>query len=220
LLIGALAVLCATYYFAGEPDRGLPLGQESVGRAREFGDDVLLGESLMAYLLSSDVIEPAQSEQLFTEAIACTERSGDQLVNAFLHNNAGIHALRAGDIPDARAHLEQAAQATQAIGEKNYIVSVNLGWVLREESNPDGARSAFEAGVRMSRRNGDRAGIACASLGLACLAADLDDWHRANVLHGVAQAFLDRTGEQWQEPEARYRQDSLAEVRARLVLQP
>ena len=36
------------------------------------------------------------------------------------------------------------------------------------------------------------------------------------MLHGVAQAFLDPTGQPWEELEARYRQDSLAQVRARL----
>jgi hypothetical protein len=68
----------------------------------------------------------------------------------------------------------------------------------------------------MSRRNGDRPGIAYASLGLACLAADTGDWHRAAVLHGVAQAFLDPTGLPWEELEARYRRDSLDKVRAHL----
>jgi len=36
------------------------------------------------------------------------------------------------------------------------------------------------------------------------------------VLHSVAQAFLDRAGEPWEELEARYRRESLADVRARL----
>ena len=39
---------------------------------------------------------------------------------------------------------------------------------------------------------------------------------RAATLHGVAQAFLDRTGEAWQDLEARYRHRSLADVRAQL----
>ena len=139
--------------------RGLPLGQESVERARRLGDDVVLGRSLMAYLLVSDLIDPGHCGQLFTEAIACTERSGDRLVSHFLHHNAGVHALRAGDIPAARAHLEQAAQGLQAIdGVLSHFVTLNLGWVLRQESDPDGARSMFEAGLRISRRNRDRIG--------------------------------------------------------------
>jgi hypothetical protein len=95
-------------------------------------------------------------------------------------------------------------------------VGANLGWVRREEGDLDGARSAFEASLRISRRNGEQPVISCASLGLACLAADLGEWGRAAMLHGVAQAFLDRSGGPWQDLEGRYRQDSLAAVRAHL----
>jgi predicted ATPase/class 3 adenylate cyclase len=215
-LIESLKTLCAVSYFAGEPDKGLPFGEESVERARQLGDDVVLGRSLMVYLLPLELIDPARAGQLFAEAIACTERSGDRLMSYYLYNNAGWHALCAGNIPAARAHLEQAAQLAQAIGHRSHHVPVNLGEVLRREGDPDGARSMFVAGLRISRRNGSRSGLAHASLGLACLAGDLGDWHRAGELHGAAQAFLDQTGEQWQGGEARDRRDSLDQVRARL----
>jgi hypothetical protein len=68
----------------------------------------------------------------------------------------------------------------------------------------------------MSRRTGVHVAIAYASLGLACVAADTGDWHRAAMLHGVAQAFLEPTGQPWEELEARYQQDSLDQVRAHL----
>ncbi len=216
LLIESLAASCDAYFRAGEPETGRPLGQEAVERARQLGDDVLLGESLMEYLLCSDLIAPARYRQLFAEAIACTTRSGDQLMSRYLYNNAGVQALQAGDISAARAHLDAAAQAMQAIGENSAVLPANLGWVLRQEGDPDAARSMFAAGLRAARRNGDHAGIAYASLGLACLAADRGDWHQAGVLQGVAQAFLDRAGEPWQDPEARYRRESLDDVRARL----
>jgi len=216
LLIESLSTLCFAYYWSGEPDRGLPNAEESVQRARQLGDDVVLGRSLMGYLLASDAVDPARSAQLLAEAIRCTERSGDQFMSYFLHNNAGYHALCAGDIPTARAHLEQAAQVAQAVGQNSHHVPINLGWVLRQEGDPDGARSMFEAGLRISRRDGDGSGLACASLGLACLAADLGDWHRAGELHGAAQALLDQTGQRWEQGEARYRQDSLDQVRAHL----
>jgi len=58
--------------------------------------------------------------------------------------------------------------------------------------------------------------MAYACLGLACLATDLGDWHRARLLHGVAQCFLDPTAEAWQDPETRYRRGSLGQRRARL----
>ena len=95
-------------------------------------------------------------------------------------------------------------------------MSTNLAWVLRQEGDLSGARSRFEEGLQASRRNGDRSGLAYASLGLACLTADAGDWYRAGQLHGIAQAFLDRTGESWQEPETGYRHDSLNKVRSAL----
>jgi len=95
-------------------------------------------------------------------------------------------------------------------------VLTNLGWVRREESDLDRARSEFEAALRRSRRHGEAPGIGYASRGLACLAADQGDWRRAATLHGVAQAFLDRAGQPCQDLEARYRNQSLADVRAHL----
>ena len=213
LLIKALAELCSAHFFAGEPDLGLPFGQEAVERARPLGDDVVLAASLLLYL---QAFGPAASGQLFGEAIASTERSGDHLTNCWLHNDAGWVALAAGDIPAARAHLDAAAHAGQQIGFENTAVPENLGLVLRAEGNLDGARSAFGAALRISRRNGDYWGMAYAVLGLACLAGDAGDWNRAAVLHGAAQGFLDRTGKPWQEVEARNRRDGLGQVRAHL----
>ena len=216
LLIESLATLSAACYYAGEPKRGLPPGREAVRRARRLADDVLLGVSLADYLLCDAVADPAGARPLFTEAIACTQRSGDHLYAGYLNNCAGVQDLRAGDIAAARVHLEEAAEAQRQAGVKDLGMSINLGWVLRHDNDPDGARSSFETVLRRSRRNGDHYGIAYASLALACLAADTGDWHRAAALHGVAQAFLDRSGHPWEELEARYRRDSLDQVRARL----
>jgi len=216
LLIPALAVLGSSCYFAGQSERGVPFGREAVERARPLGDDVLLAEALSGYLLCIDLIDPGRSSQLFEEAIACTERSGDQLFSGILHNNASVHALRAGDLPAARAHLEAAARASRPFAEYSDSVAINLGWVLRQEGDPDGARSSFSDALRMSRRTGERFGISYAVLGLACLAADAGEWSRACLLHGSAQAVLDQTGEARQEPEESYRAESLAQVRAHL----
>jgi len=216
LRIASLAILCTICFFAGEHAEGLRLGWEAVERARLLGDDVVLGESLSGYLMCCDIIDPAQVETLYAEAIACTRRSGDHLFAGILHNNAGVHALRVGDLPAARAYLEEAARVGQLIGKRGGHVSINLGWVLRQDGAPDGARSSFETALRVSRRQGEHYNMAYATLGLACLVADDGEWSRAGLLHGVAQAFLDRTGEPWQEPEAHYRRDSLEHVRAHL----
>jgi predicted ATPase/class 3 adenylate cyclase len=218
LLIFALSALSAAYGFLGETDPGLVTGQEAVERARQLGDDVLLGESLMSYLLSglAGDLGSDQFGQLLAEATACTERSGDQLIHYALHNNAGVHALIADDIPAARAHLEQAAHAARATGMETAALTDNLGWVRREEGDLDGALAMFETSLRISHRNGEPPGMAYAILGLACLAEDLGDWDRAAALHGIAQGSLDRSGQPWQDPEARYRHDSLTQLHAHL----
>src|SRR5262249_1537604 len=150
----------AAWYYAGKPQRGLPPGREAVERARRLGDDVLLGQSLADFLLCDALIDPAHASPLLTEAIACAQRSGHHLLTYFLNSGAGVPALRAGDSPTARAQLAEAAQARQAVGGQDVSASINVGWVLRQDNDPDGARSSFEAGLRMSRRNGDRYGIA------------------------------------------------------------
>jgi predicted ATPase/DNA-binding SARP family transcriptional activator len=212
LLIESLIALSAARYHAGEPERGVDPGREAVQLAREAGDEVLLGESLTGYLHCYALTDPAHAGPLFTEAIAGTLRTGDHLFAYHLTNYAGVHALRAGDIPAARAYLLQAADAMHAIKTEDPHLSINMGWVLRQDGNPGGARDSFRGALRRSRRNGDHYGIAYASLGLACLAADTGDGPRAAVLHGVAQAFLSRTGLPWEELEARYRRDSLDQV--------
>jgi predicted ATPase/class 3 adenylate cyclase len=215
LLIESLATLCMACYYAGDADRALALGQEAVQRARQFGDDFLLSRSLVGCLLPTSYLDPARYEALFTEAIACTGRSGDRLFSLYLYHNAGSHARDAGgDIAAARAHLEQAARLAQAIGHSSHHLPVNLGWVLREERDLDGARSKFEEGLRISRRNGDRSGLAQSTVGLALLASDLGDWHRAVVLHGAAHALNEPMGERWGSRGKR--RENLDQLRARL----
>jgi tetratricopeptide (TPR) repeat protein len=139
LLIDALATLGYVCYLASKPERGLPFGQEAVQRARQLGDEVLLGLSLMDYLLCATLINPAHAKPLITGASACTQRSGDQLFANFVNNNPGVHALRAGDIDAARAYLQQAVQAMRAIGGEFIDLPINTGWVLHLGDDADGA---------------------------------------------------------------------------------
>jgi tetratricopeptide (TPR) repeat protein len=189
LLIEVLAGICGMYYFAGEPEKGIPLGAEAVELARQVGDDVLLGTSIMGYLLCRDITNPEDAEQLYAEGIASTQRSGDLLTDYLLHNNASVHAIRAGDFAAARAHLTEAARASAQIGEHHHVLPVNMGWVLRHDRESEAAREMFASGLRMSRRVGDKPGLAYCTLGLACIAGDVGDSRLAAALHGVALAL-------------------------------
>jgi predicted ATPase/DNA-binding XRE family transcriptional regulator len=205
LLIHALAMLSFASYFGGEPERARDSAAEAVERARRLGDDVLLGLSLYTFLLASE----STSTSLYAEAIACTKRSGDLRIGAYLHNEAGLAALESGDIPSAKAHLEAGIEAAEAIGDSHLAMSANLALVYRVEKEFDRARSVLEEVLRTGRRIGSVRATAFAVLGLAGLAADLADWRRAAMLHGVAQAMRDQTGLPWEPFDARYRQQSL-----------
>jgi len=206
LLILSRVTLSLAYYSAGEPDRARPLGAEAVQRARQVGDDVLLGYSLGTYALCTGA---AASAQLYAEAFACTERSGDLGTKGALHTNAGLAAFEMGDIPGARTHLEAAIQIAEALGRPHPLESGNLGDLLLAEHDLGGARSTYEDVVRIARRTGDKNHLASAIDGLARLATDLKDWPRAAMLHGAAQALHDTTGAPWEPPAARRRQESL-----------
>ncbi len=207
------AHLAGAYCWAGEPGRARPLAEDAVGRARQLGDDVLLGMCLMA---QAHAVGAAAAGPLYAEAIACTERSGDIKLRQSLHNNAGCVALEMGDITAARAHLEAAIRTAETIGDPHPNPSGNLGWVLRAEHDLDGARSRFSEALRTSRRIGSNRSMACAIDALASLATDLGDWRRAAMLHGAAQALLDQTGVQLEELDDRNRQESLGRARAAL----
>jgi non-specific serine/threonine protein kinase len=213
LLVRACVLLCWVYDATAEWERARRLGQESVRRARELGDDVLLGESLAAY---ASAARPEECGPLYAEALACAERTGDLSGALTAHNNAGFLALMLGDIPVARAHLEAAIRAAEALGVPHLIALGNLAEVLRAEHDLDGARSGFEDVVRMARRTGDKYGLSGAFLGLGCLAADSGDWHRAAVLYGAEHALMDQIGARWEPFDARRRRESLDQARAAL----
>lgn len=213
LLILSRAMLAFAYHDAGDMERARLRGEESAERARKLGDDVLLGISLIIYAATTAA---AASVPLLAEAITCTERSGDHHANLALHNSAGLAALELGDIPGARAHLETAIRVAEAIGDPHLVASLSLGDVLRAEHNLDGARSAFQGVLSAGRRTGDKYLMAGAILGLACVAGDVGDWHRAAALHGAAQALLDQTGICWDPFDTSLRQGSLGQIAAAL----
>jgi tetratricopeptide (TPR) repeat protein len=197
LLVSALRVLAYTYWFGGEPESGLAVATESVERARELGDDVLLGESLTICLACTRTADPTNTDAVLSEAVACLQRTNDLFMSAILRNNASVDALHAGDIAAAREHLERAFDAYDAMGVANFNVRGNLGMVLREEGNLDAARELVDDGLRISRRAGDRYGLGYSILCLALIAGDQNDWERAAELHGAAQSFLDQIGQPW-----------------------
>ncbi|HTT87451.1 MAG TPA: tetratricopeptide repeat protein, partial [Acidimicrobiales bacterium] len=212
----ASVVLGATRYFAGDPEGGYALGQANLERARALGDDTVLAMTLGLCIMASEAVDSTRTDAFFAEEIACLERSGNLFFMTDVRNTAGVHALHRGDIAMARQHLETAARVVDALQLQMYHVRINLGLVAREEGDLPVAISLLNEALQISRRSGDRFGLAYSVLGLATVAVDLADWERAAELHGVAQNFLNEIGQPWLLYYGPLRDASLGTLRAHL----
>jgi tetratricopeptide (TPR) repeat protein len=212
LRIEALAQHAVSTFFAGDAGAGIRFAEEALERARALGDDGLLGLPYVAYLLCLDELDPEATEGLFTESIACTERSGDLLIHCILLNNAGVHALRIGDTAAARRYLEEGIEMAEKMGHADSHLGVNLGWTMLEMDDPVTARAHFEAALRLSRLQGDLADVACSIVGMSCLCADTGEWRRASTLIGIADDLFQGIGLAWPEPEISHRNRSAERI--------
>ncbi len=215
VLAEALACLSVDYASVGRIDWSLPLSQEAVQRARALDDDVVLSLCLACDLLAHSRSD-LTSINSYDEAIASAERAGDLYQILALNNNAGCLALQCEDVAAARRYFERAQWADHEVGMEPSNTTGNLAWVAREEGDAESANRMFREALLASRRAGDRTRLACALLGFACLAGDSSAWRRSAVLHAVAQAVLDKGGEQWPLPEVRYREINLGEIQRSL----
>ena len=217
-LVEALWVSCAAYAFAGDLQRSRRLGEEAVTLARELGDDQQLGIAIGMLLLGGQLATADVEEyrELLAEAIACAGRAGDQLLMVVLQNNAGNESLLKGDIDAARESFEQAERSMLEIGTRHGPLLVNIGWIHRVEGELDLAQARFDEVLRLARRQGDQLELGYATLGLACVAGDRENYDEAALLHGIAQRLFEIVGERVQHPELAYQEESVAAVRRAL----
>jgi predicted ATPase/class 3 adenylate cyclase len=212
-LVEALHACCSLVGVHGGDHRaGVKFGEEGLERARRFGDDTLLSLVLAMYFTCAIDAEPKRVSELFEEATALVRVHRDWFLMSVLHNNAANAALIDGNLPAARAHLEESRRAESEMGVESAAQRINFAWLLREEEERDSARALFEQLLRESRREGDTSAVAFAVLGLACLTGDRERWQDAAALHGLADALFEQISQPVLDPEARYRSDSIERV--------
>jgi tetratricopeptide (TPR) repeat protein len=215
-LVDALNAVCAAHVFAGEEAAAIEPGEEAVARARELGDDALLGQAMAMLLLAMRGTDPAQTEQLLTEAIARSTRAGDDYLVAMLHNNAGILSVSAGDYAGAADHLRLAEQHWEAAGARMYNAKITLAVMDLQRGDSASANANLGAALRLARRTGDAYGLGYVSGVFALVAEKNADWREAARLHGVAQGFIERIGLAWAPGYRALRDASIDAVRDEL----
>jgi len=209
----ALRGLAWTGRLTGEQVDSARFGMEAIAIARATGDPVLLGECLTSYALG---IDAQARHSVFTEMLDLTSRSGDRVHAAWAHNNLADTALIEDDLETALYHLEHAQRIFRELGTPVAMSRVNLGWVHLRQGNLDDAHGAFTEAVRLAELQNLRRDGSFAILGLACVAAASGHVERAARLFGLADAELSGCGASWLVPEKTYREQWLAQTRARL----
>jgi tetratricopeptide (TPR) repeat protein len=216
LIVWSLAILGAAHFFAGDLEKAASIAVGCLERARVVGDDLLLAETMVLYTETTLSRDPDGSNEVLSEALEIVEKSGNMLLFADLSNNAGVLAFAAGDMERAHKHMESSARALEETGISIFHVKINLGLVKRQQGDLNAAASDLEQAIRISRRCGNRFGLAYSSLAIACLATDLGRWSEAARMHGVAQAFLNETGQPWLFPYADLRLENIEQIKVAL----
>ncbi len=150
---------------------------------------------------------------ILLEALELAEQSGDVLIASRLHNNYAIVLIARDDLAGARRHLEAARVRT---GSESAIGLDNLGWVMLQEGEPDGAAACFTDALRSARLRGRVGDIPYPVLGIACCATHRGASGAAAVLHGGADALLSQSSVTWEAFEATARDQNIAVLRERL----
>ena len=153
------------------PERVIPADERAVARARELGDELLLGDALVG--LGSALALAGRAEEadaLMREARPLLERSGRPRLQARMLSSSGlVHAAR-GDGRAAAARFAAAAQLSLAGGFDGQAFGAlgNLADSLWMQGDLDGALAAARNALAQSRQSAfatrNNVGLALANL--------------------------------------------------------
>ena len=138
----------------------------------------------------------------FGEAVALFRELGDRQCLQNTYNSLGVLLINHGELVEARAVLEESRVALLAIRRFAYVAEQNLATIALLEGDADIADRMFTECLRAVQRDGYRAGTAYAFLGCALTATMRGDFHRAAVLHGVADEVIEQAGRPFEDLEA------------------
>jgi predicted ATPase/DNA-binding SARP family transcriptional activator len=146
----ASAMLAATSFFAGEPDRAI--GSEAVARAHEHADPEAVGLAHMGQGLALFTVDMAAARQTLQEALDATEQSGDLLVKYVALSDLGEACREEGDLDEAEGFYRSALRVRDELGYNDSLTIAILGLVLLERREFAEARQYLLEAVEFGRR--------------------------------------------------------------------
>jgi predicted ATPase/class 3 adenylate cyclase len=201
----------------GRNPEAVVAGAQATELARKIDDPKLLGAVLFQYGTTLYFASDPGAEAIYLEALALATRSGDALIEKYLHNNYAFILLDRGNLADARRHQESSLELSGTeLSSRTVAQYDSLAEIIFEEGDVQRAAALQIELLRFSRLNGLLATVPYQVSGLACCASKLDQPERAALLHGGAEALLLTTTEVWELFEVGVRARDIESLRERL----
>jgi DNA-binding CsgD family transcriptional regulator len=152
------------------------------------------------------------------ETLALSRAAGDNYRLASTLANLGVNRFGAGEVPAARAYLQEACVLADGHGYQSLSAGLreNLGFVDLVDANPRSARRLFLDILDTARLAGTKPYVLGAILGLALAAGADGDPAVAVTLHGLADELHEQAGRAFEAIEMGLRDRDHAQLRARL----
>jgi predicted ATPase/transcriptional regulator with XRE-family HTH domain len=179
----ALVLAGHTVGFAGSFAQARALLDEGLTLARASGESWLVAWALV--FLGMGRTDPVQRQADLEEAVAL-ERSAGVLVYL------GAHYLDVGDVPRARALVEEAHTLAVAQGDRYWTHNALdvLGQIARAEGDTEAARQLFEESLVLRRVRRDKASIGAILRYLGEIAEEQGATDQARAYYGEALSAL------------------------------
>jgi tetratricopeptide (TPR) repeat protein len=195
----ASAMLAATSFFAGEPDRAI--GSEAVARAHEHADPGAVGLAHMGQGLALFTVDMAAARQTLREALDATEQSGDLLVKYVALSDLGEACREEGDLDAAEGFYRSALRVRDELGYNDSLTIAILGLVLLERREFAEARQYLLEAAEFGRRLSLQQAL-YPLFGLAAYCVERGALDVGAALYGFADQMSDGTGLEFLDLEA------------------
>jgi predicted ATPase/class 3 adenylate cyclase len=213
----ALGLLCFDNVFRGTASEGRGPGTQALALARELGDPVLLGQTLLFLAQATPWDATDAVEPLYLEGLRVVQKSHDAFIEMFLRGCYGAFLVSEDRLTEARQQLGSALVLARTMSPRLVTTIIGeLGFVMLSEGDLLGAGLNLRKAVREYWLTGDAYGAAEGVLGLARCASSVGDDARAATLYGGADALLDELpGGAWSEDDLDPERD-MAQLRGRM----
>ena len=204
----------------GEYDRARESATRAATLFRQVGDRYSEARSLSAASIGAGLAEDyADADSLAEEARAIFRELGElRSFELRITHNQGLWAMQRGDLPRARACLEENLTGSRELGadQQTGNAAADLGLLALYEDRLGDAVPLFVESLESARRTGWPLNIAYCVRGLGCAAVAKGEIETAARLLGAADSVEERIGELTQPYARRAYEEAAAAVHKQL----